>query len=142
MERMEEEVEGSDYRRYHHFLSHSPWDHVAVIRQVAQEASTIFREHRVCQGTPTGYLIDESAHVKKGRASVGGSRQYAGVVGKVDNSQVGVYASLCNDTRTTLINARLFLPECWADDPQRCEQADIPPAERPSQQAPTGVGHD
>ncbi len=130
MERMEEEIEGSDYRRYQHFVSNSPWDHVPVIRQVAQEASVIFQEQRVRQGTPTGYLIDESAHLKKGKASVGVSRQYAGVVGKVDNCQVGVYASLCNDTQATLINERLFLPECWADEPERCQKADIPPDKR------------
>jgi SRSO17 transposase len=130
MERMEEAVEGSDYRRYQHFLSNSPWDYVPVIRQVAQETSNIFQEQRARQGTPTGYLIDESAHLKKGSASVGVSRQYAGVAGKVDNCQVGVYASLCNDTCATLINERLFLPECWADAPERCQKADIPPGER------------
>jgi SRSO17 transposase len=126
MERMEEEVEGSEYRRYQHFLSHSPWDHTPVLQKVAHDTSAIFEEQRERQGTPTGYLIDESAHVKKGTASVGVSRQYAGVVGKVENCQVGVYASLCNDTSATLINERLFLPACWADDPERCEEAGIP----------------
>jgi SRSO17 transposase len=130
LERMEEEVEGSDYRRYQHFISNSPWEHTSVIQRVADDASAIFAEQRERQGTPTGYLIDESAHLKKGTASVGVSRQYAGVVGKVDNCQVGVYASLCNDTRATLINERLFLPECWADDPSRWERAGIPKAER------------
>jgi SRSO17 transposase len=130
MERMEEEIEGSDYRRYQHFLSNSPWDHIPVIRQVAQETSAIFQEQGARQGTPTGYLIDESAHLKKGSASVGVSRQYAGVAGKVDNCQVGVYASLCNDTRATLINERLFLPKGWAEDTERCQKAEIPPDER------------
>lgn len=129
MERMDEEIEGSGYRQYQHFLSNSPWDHIPVIRQVAQETSAIFQEQRARQGTPTGYLIDESAHLKKGNGSVGVSRQYAGVAGKVDNCQVGVYASLCNDTRATLINERLFLPKCWADDTERCQKADIPPDE-------------
>jgi SRSO17 transposase len=70
--------------------------------------------------------VDESGHLKKGTASVGVSRQYAGVIGKVDNCQVGVYSSLCHDTHATLINERLFLPEGWAEDPERCERAGIP----------------
>lgn len=126
MERMEEEVNGSAYRRYQHFLSNSPWDHVAVLKQVAQDASQIFEEQRARHGRPTGYLIDESAHLKKGRASVGVSRQYAGVIGKVDNCQTGVYASLCNGPYATLINERIFLPESWAEDTERCEKAGIP----------------
>jgi SRSO17 transposase len=130
LERMEEEVEGSDYRRYQHFISNSPWESTSVIQRVADDASAICAEQRERQGTPTGYLIDESAHLKKGTASVGVSRQYAGVVGTVDNCQVGVDASLGNDTRATLINERLFLPECWADEPSRWERAGIPKAER------------
>ena len=130
MERMAEAIEGSAYRRYPHFLSNSPWDHVSVIPHVAQETSAIFQEQRARQGTPTGDLIDESAHLQKGRASVGVSRQYAGVIGKVDHGQVGGYASLCNDTPAPLLNERLFLPECGADDPERCQPADLPPAER------------
>ena len=133
MERMEEEVEGSEYRRYQHFISNSAWGHTPVIRKVAQDSSAIFQEQWERRGTPTGYIVDESAHLKKGTASVGVSRQYAGVAGKVENCQVGVYASLCNDTSTTLINERLFLPECWGADAQRCERAGIPKEEREHQ---------
>jgi SRSO17 transposase len=130
MERMEEEVEGSEYRRYQHFLSISPWDHQAVIRHVAQETSSLFQEQREQSGRPTGYIVDESGHLKKGKDSVGVSRQYAGVVGKVENCQVGVYSSLCHETHATLINERLFIPECWADDPARCSKAGIPEGAR------------
>lgn len=58
------------------------------------------------------------------------------MVGKVDNCQVGVYASLCNDTSATLVNERLFLPEAWADDPTRCEKAGIPEEARQHQTKP------
>jgi SRSO17 transposase len=81
-------------------------------------------------------MVDESATVKKGNASVGVGRQYAGVIGKVENCQVGVYASLCHDTSATLINERLFLPEAWADDPTRCEKAGIPEEARQHQTKP------
>ena len=126
MERMEETVEGSEYRRYQHFVSNSSWAYQPVLDQVASDASALFAAQRERRGTLTGCLIDESAHLKKGLASVGVSRQYAGVAGKVDNCQVGVYLSLCNDTSATRINERLFLPESWTEDAERCAQAGIP----------------
>lgn len=58
------------------------------------------------------------------------SRQYAGSVGKVDNCQVGVYASLCNYTSATLVHEKLFLPESWAEAPRRCDRAGIPKDQR------------
>jgi SRSO17 transposase len=126
MERMEEQVSGSVYRQYQHFLSNSSWDPVPVVRQVACDMSAVCLTQQRKTGLPTGVIVDESATVKKGNASVGVGRQYAGVVGKVENCQVGVYASLCHDTSATLINERLFVPEAWAEDPERCQKAGIP----------------
>jgi SRSO17 transposase len=130
MERMEEAVEGSQYRSYQQFVSNSPWVHAPVIGQVSQTASQLFAMQQAQDELPTGLLIDESAHLKKGRASVGVSRQYAGVVGKVENCQVGVYVSLCHGTYATIINERLFLPECWTEDSERCVRAGIPEDQR------------
>ena len=64
--------------------------------------------------------------LKKGKESVGVSRQYAGVIGKVDNCQVGVYASLVNTTYASIINERLFLPKSWTNNQVRCVKADVP----------------
>jgi SRSO17 transposase len=85
-------------------------------------------ENKKKTGSPTGFIIDESAHLKKGECSVGVGRQYAGIIGKVDNCQVGVYASLVNDTMATLVDERLFLPESWTKDTNRCKKAAIPKA--------------
>lgn len=126
MERMEEEVDHSEYRLYQHFISNSQWDYDALISKVAQDASTILSSHKEQTGLPTGYIIDESAHLKKGTESVGVSNQYAGVIGKVDNCQVGVYSSLVNDTRATIINERLFLPKVWITSKTKCDKAKIP----------------
>jgi len=126
MERIEEEVSGSEYRAYQHFISNSKWDWEGLQTHVAQEASDLLVSQKNRNNFPIGYIIDESSHLKKGKKSVGVSRQYAGVIGKVDNCQVGVYASLVNHTNAPLINERLFLPECWADDATRCEEATIP----------------
>ena len=104
MERMEEEVIDSEYRAYQHFISNSVWDYRSLLSKIAQDASEILKENKKRSKVPTGYIIDESSHLKKGNESVGVSRQYAGVTGKVDNCQVAVYSSLVNDTRAALIN--------------------------------------
>lgn len=74
MERMEEQVIGSAYRQYQHFLSNSRWDPVPVIHQVAQDMSAVCAAQKAKKATPTGLLVDESAHLKKGTASVGVGR--------------------------------------------------------------------
>ncbi|MGH8549333.1 MAG: transposase [Methylococcales bacterium] len=47
-------------------------------------------------------------------------------MGKVDNCQVGVFAALGHEASASLIDARLYWPEDWASDPERCERAAIP----------------
>lgn len=39
---------------------------------------------------------------------------------------MAVYGALGNGKRVGLIDARLYLPKTWADDPARCVEADIP----------------
>ena len=126
MERMEEAMGDLEYYQYQHFISNSPWDYKAVIAKVRQDANELMQKEGEKTGQPTGLIIDESGHLKSGVKSVGVARQYAGVVGKVENCQVGVYASLCSGERSCLINERLFLPESWASDEKRCEEAGIP----------------
>ena len=129
MERMEEEIPESEYRAYQHFITNSKWDYRAVINKVCRDASEVIKSVKSKSGRLTGLIIDESAHLKRGDKSVGVARQYAGVVGKVENCQVGVYASLVNDNRAVLVNERLYLPRAWSGDRQRCRQAGIPPRE-------------
>ena len=128
IERMLEEVEiaGDGYQQVQHFVSDSPWDAREVMAKVARDTSSLYASQPGYREEDVGYILDESAHLKKGMQSVGVARQYAGVVGKVDNCQVGVYASLVWHSRTTLINTRLYLPECWTGDAKRCDKAGIP----------------
>jgi len=126
MERMEENQETMPYHQYHHFLSNSPWSAEEVKKKVGQDSSLLMASEKLKSGKPTGLIIDESSHLKKGKHSVCVARQYAGIIGKVDNCQVGVYASLCNAKRSTIIDEALFLPKEWSDDEKRCLQAGIP----------------
>ena len=75
-------------------------------------------------------LLDESALAKKGRASAGVARQWNGRLGKVDNCQVGVFATLCRGGDGQPIDARLYLPKAWAEDEARCRKAAIPEQSR------------
>ncbi|MCH2085523.1 MAG: IS701 family transposase [Saprospiraceae bacterium] len=125
MERMEEEIPDSEYRAHQHFITNSEWDYEGVIAKVATDTSHLMKVNKEKSGQPTGLIIDESAHLKKGDKSIGVCPQYAGVVGKVENCQVGVYASLINDNRTTLIDESLFLPAKWAKNRLRCQKAGV-----------------
>jgi SRSO17 transposase len=125
MGRIGEDVPESNYEGLQQFVSNSPWDHAALMEQLAGEAA------RLLGGKPESALyIDETSFVKKGAASVGVQRQYCGRLGKLENCQVGVFASLGCGERAALVDFRLFLPESWANDPARCEQAKVPPEER------------
>jgi hypothetical protein len=66
MERMEEEVPDSEYRMYQHFLTNSRWGHQGVILKVARDASEVMKSNKKMGGKPTGFIVDESAHLKKG----------------------------------------------------------------------------
>ncbi len=65
-------------------------------------------------GDPNGVLIfDESGFVKKGKDSAGVRKQYCGNIGKVENSQVGVFSAYASPHGYALIDKRLFIPEEW-----------------------------
>jgi len=132
IERLNEElnIKGDGYQQLQQFITDSTWDAMRLIRMVGCNTSILYAEQPGYDVADVGYIIDESAHLKKGKKSVGVSRQYAGVVGKVDNCQVGVYSSLVWRSHTCLINCKLFLPESWTQDDERCEKAGIPKEER------------
>ena len=66
----------------------------------------------------TGLIIDETGTEKKGYKSVGIGHQYCGNVGKTANSQVAVLGRLSNGDFASMLDARLYLPEHWCDDPK------------------------
>lgn len=120
MERMVEYVPDCDYQSQQQFLTDSPWDHTEVLNRVAKDAN------KIVGGAQSVLIIDESCFQKKGDKSVGVDRQWNGRLGKVENSQVGVFAGLSDEKGCSLINLRLYLPESWTSDPERCDAAKIP----------------
>jgi SRSO17 transposase len=98
---------GEKVRSMQYFIGQSPWKAEPVIaihqRLVAE---TLAEADGVA-------LIDESGVVKQGEDSVGVAAQYCGSVGKIANSQVGVYLGYASRKGYSLLEGKLFLPEVW-----------------------------
>lgn len=124
IERISEEL-NVHYHQMQHFITESKWDGRKVIDMVAQQVSKTLPKRKL-----TGLVIDESGWVKKGDKSVGVGHQYCGNVGKTANSQVAVFGCLSNGDFASMVDARLYLPQDWCNNPERCEEAGIPENER------------
>ena len=54
--------------------------------------------------------------MKKGGDSAGVTRQYCGIIGKVENCQVGVFAAYASRHGYCMLDSRLFMPGKWFGD--------------------------
>src|SRR5829696_5958471 len=103
-----------------HLLGRASWDADAlredlreyVIEHLADDESSL--------------IVDETGFIKKGENSVGVKRQYTGTVGKRENCQVGAFLSYASERGQAFIDRELYLPEEWAKDQERREQAGVP----------------
>jgi SRSO17 transposase len=118
------EVNAADHQAMQHMLTSQCVNWSGLRTAVAAEANALLGSDDAV------FILDESAFAKKGEASAGVARQWNGRLGKVDNSQVGVFAALCRGEMSCLIDARLYLPQSWVSDPKRCKQAAIAQAEQ------------
>jgi SRSO17 transposase len=114
------EVTAVDHQSMQHMLTAGSVDWDGFGRQIALEANDLLG------GCDAVLIFDESGFAKKGEASAGVARQWNGRLGKVDNCQVGVFATLCRGDMATLIDTRLYVPEEWCQDEVRCKKAAIP----------------
>ena len=118
---MEERVPGTEYDPLQYFLSDSRWEWEPLNSQIANDGDKLLGGH-----DDSALIIDETGIPKKGKKSVGVARQWCGQLGKVDNCQVAVVATLGRGHFSIPIDFRLFLPEEWIKDKKRCEKAKIP----------------
>ena len=78
-------------------------------------------------GDQDGVLIaDDTGFLKKGTRSAGVQRQYSGTAGRTENCQVGVFLAYASRYGHALIDRELYLPQSWAQDPERCRASGIP----------------
>jgi SRSO17 transposase len=112
----------SRHQSLHHFVSNAPWDEGAVLRVARDRVLDQMERH----GAVAAWIVDDTGIPKKGRHSVGVTRQYCGVLGKQDNCQVAVSVTLANEAVSVPAAYRLYLPESWVDDRRRRKAAGIP----------------
>jgi SRSO17 transposase len=112
-----------DRRALQRFIGESVWDHQLILDRIARQAAKPY-------GEEDGVLaFDPSGFEKDGKMSAGVARQYLGRFGKVDNGQVGTFLAYVTRKEHVLVNAKLFIPQEWNDDPERCRRAKIPQSE-------------
>jgi SRSO17 transposase len=106
--------------RVQHLLDRARWD--------ADAARDKLRNYVVEElSSPDAVLIvDETGFVKKGRHSAGVKRQYSGTAGRIENSQVGVFLCYGSAQGAALVDRELYIPQEWAEDPERRREAAIP----------------
>jgi SRSO17 transposase len=102
------------------FLARAHWDADAV----RDDLRAYVVEHF---GAPDAvFVLDETGFVKKGTKSVGVQRQYSGTAGRIENCQVGVFLAYASRRGYAFLDRALYLPESWAGDPARREEAGVP----------------
>src|SRR5215211_3847 len=106
----------------HQFVASTAWDDAPLRRLLIAKADALV-------GGPDAVLvIDDTALPKQGRRSVGVARQYCGALGKRANCQALVSLTLARGEVPVPVGLRLFLPEEWTGDPERCLRAGVPEA--------------
>jgi SRSO17 transposase len=111
---------GVPVRTLQEFLSQHRWQEDLARDRLQQ---IIAKEHAHPHSVG---IIDETSFVKQGKKTPGVQRQYLGTVGKEENGIVTVHLAYAADDFHCLLDGELFLPESWARDPVRCQEAKIP----------------
>src|SRR5207342_3196106 len=105
-----------------HFIGVAAWSDEKVLAKVRELIVPEIERH----GPIVAWIIDDTSFPKKGKHSVGVTRQYCGQLGKQDNCQVAVSLSIANASASLPIAYRLYMPKDWAADPERRKTAGVP----------------
>jgi len=105
-----------------HFVANAPWSDDRLLARVRELVLPSIER----SGPIEAWIIDDTGFPKKGRHSVGVTRQYCGQLGKQDNCQVAVTLSVANRAASLPVAWRLYLPQDWAADPVRRAKAGVP----------------
>jgi SRSO17 transposase len=103
------------------FLCRGAWDATALeslVRDLVVEAI----------GDPDDgvLIVDDTQMIKKGRVSVGVAPQHCGLTNQTENCQVVVMLAYAGRGGHAFIGHRLYLPERWTKDPDRCAATGVP----------------
>jgi len=124
------------HQSLHHIVADAAWSDDALLKQVRRQVlPAMTRKHALA-----AWIVDDTGFPKKGTHSVGVVRQYStprtkdlsagtpdcGQLGKQDNCRVAVSVSLATEEASIPATYQLYLPEIWANDPERRKQAGVP----------------
>jgi SRSO17 transposase len=110
---------GVDAQSLQQFVTDSPWSEEELWRAIRQEIIPHLEPLEA-------WVVDETGWVKQGSHSVGVAHQYCGAVGKKANCQVSVEVVVSDGWIAAPVGGRLYLPESWSEDRERCLAAGIP----------------
>jgi SRSO17 transposase len=106
----------------HHLVAKAPWTDEVLLEQVRTYVLPTMQK----QGPVVAWIVDDTGFPKKGKHSVGVTRQYCGQVGKQENCRVAVSLSVATWNSSLPVGYRLYLPREWAEDAERREKAEVP----------------
>jgi SRSO17 transposase len=106
----------------HHLVAKAPWNDEKLLDEVRKQVLPAMQK----QGPVVAWIVDDTGFPKKGKHSVGVTRQYCGQVGKQENCRVAVSLSVATWSSSLPIAYRLYLPKEWADDTERRERTEVP----------------
>jgi SRSO17 transposase len=106
----------------HHLVAKAPWSDEVLLEQVRNYVLPTMQK----QGSVVAWIVDDTGFPKKGKHSVGVTRQYCGQVGKQENCRVAVSLSVATWSCSLPIAYRLYLPKEWAEDAERRKTTEVP----------------
>ena len=101
------------------FVGQSPWSWTPLWERLGKRMTAELEPD-------SAWVVDDTGFPKQGDHSVGVARQYSGTLGKTANCQVAVSIHLVSENGNAPLGWRLYLPESWAEDKQRRQEAGIP----------------
>ncbi len=105
-----------------HLLARAVWD----AGEVRDDLRDYVTDRLLGPAEQAVLVVDETGDLKKGTHTVGVQRQYTGTAGRVENAQVAVYLTVVAGRGHTFVDRALYLPRCWAEDPERRQAAGVP----------------
>ena len=110
------------HHRLIHFLSSAAWRDEPIRDYTTGYAIAAMQT----QAPIDTWIVDDTGFLKQGKYSPGVQRQYTGSAGKTTNCQIGVSLVFANSVSHVAGDFRLYVPEVWASDRERCRRAHIP----------------
>ena len=120
--RLDAENTQAMHQSLHHLVAKAPWSDDLLLEQVHNYVLPAMQKH----GPVVAWIVDDTGFPKKGKHSIGVTRQYCGQVGKQENCRVAVSLSVATWNSSLPIAYRLYLPKEWAEDAERREKTEVP----------------